>query len=89
MKHDFCNPVDGDDVPVPHFGCVLKVDEFLKLQKRLEERDVEFIVKPHRRFQGMPGEQCTMFFRDFSGNNLEFKAMIKPENLFTKYNVGE
>ncbi|KAL3775624.1 hypothetical protein ACHAWO_001891 [Cyclotella atomus] len=84
---DYYNPVDGDEVPVPHAGLALTVDEFHALAKRVKEAGVDFIIEPHLRFQGMPGEQWTMFFKDPSGNNLEFKAMTKVENLFAKYNV--
>lgn len=82
---DFFNPVDADDVPVPHFGVALSVDEFHALSKRVQELDIKFIVEPHLRFVGRKGEQWTMFFKDPSGNNLEFKAMTNPENLFAKY----
>ncbi|KAL3803803.1 hypothetical protein HJC23_003965 [Cyclotella cryptica] len=84
---DYYNPVDGDEVPVPHAGLALTVEEFHALAKRVKEAGVEFIIEPHLRFKGMPGEQWTMFFKDPSGNNLEFKAMTKVENLFAKYNV--
>lgn len=85
---DYYNPVDGDEVPVPHAGLALTVDEFHELAARLKEHGVQFIIEPHLRFQGQPGEQYTMFFKDPSGNNLEFKAMTKTENLFAKYNVA-
>jgi len=84
---DYFNPVDGDEVPVPHTGLALKEDEFHTLAKRVSDAGVTFIVPPHKRFEGMPGEQWTMFFKDPSGNNLEFKTMSKPENLFAKYEV--
>lgn len=84
---DYYNPVDGDDVPVPHFGLSLTIDNFHSLSQRVKDANIDFIVPPHVRFHGMPGEQWTMFFKDPSGNNLEFKAMAKPENLFAKYNV--
>lgn len=79
--------MDGDDVPVPHFGLALSVPQFKELVVRLRNNGIIFIVEPHKRFVGQPGEQWTMFFKDPSGNNLEFKAMTTPENLFTKYNV--
>ena len=87
---DYYNPVDGDEVPVPHTGLCLTVDQFHNLAKRVEEAGIEFIIKPHLRFQGMPGEQYTMFFKDPSGNNLEFKAMTKPVcvNAFEKEGFG-
>eukprot|EP01031_Cornospumella_fuschlensis_P025443 gene25444-30722_t len=84
---DYFNPVDGDEVPVPHFGIVLKEDQFHALAKRLHEHQVKFIVPPHKRFEGQPGEQWTMFFKDPSNNNLEFKAMTNPDYLFARYNV--
>ena len=72
---------------MPHAGLALTVEQFHALADRLKNAGVKFIIEPHLRFQGMPGEQYTMFFKDPSGNNLEFKAMTKPENLFAKYNV--
>lgn len=84
---DYYNPVDCDEVPVPHTGLALTVQEFHDLAERLKKHGVKFIIEPHLRFKGMPGEQWTMFFKDPSGNNLEFKAMTHPENLFAKYNV--
>lgn len=86
---DYFNPVDGDEVPVPHFGLALTVPQFMELTVKLRQSNIDFIVEPHKRFQGQPGEQWTMFFKDRSGNNLEFKAMTNPDNLFTKYNVVE
>src|SRR6185436_11178372 len=68
------NPVDGHDVPVPHFGVVLEWEAFHALAERLRERSVEFVIEPYVRFAGQVGEQATMFFRDPSGNALEFKA---------------
>ena len=84
---DFYNPVDGDEVPVPHYGLAVTEDEFHALAARVRDAGVSFIIEPHLRFVGMPGEQWTMFFKDPSGNNLEFKAMTTPANLFAKYNV--
>ena len=78
------NPVDGEDVPVPHFGLVLPMDEWKALAARLEGTGVNFVIAPTIRFEGQPGEQATMFFLDPAGNALEFKAMAKPENLFSK-----
>lgn len=86
---DYYNPVDGDEVPVPHAGLALTVEQFQELAERVRQAGVEFIIEPHLRFEGMPGEQWTMFFKDPSGNNLEFKAMTRPENLFAKYNVAD
>lgn len=84
---DYYNPVDGDEVPVPHTGLALTVDQFHELADRVRAAGVPFIIEPHLRFKGAPGEQWTCFFKDPSGNNLEFKAMTKIENLFAKYNV--
>ena len=81
------NAVDGDAVPVPHFGAALSVDQFHALAKRVKDAGVPFVIEPHIRFVGAPGEQWTMFFRDPSGNSLEFKAMTHPDNLFAKYRV--
>ncbi len=62
--------MDKHDVPVPHMGIVLNVNEFHELSKRLNENQVKFIIEPHLRFPGLVGEQWTMFFKDNSGNNL-------------------
>ena len=78
------NPVDGEDVPVPHFGIVLPMEEWKALAGRLEEAGVEFVIEPTVRFGGQPGEQATMFFLDPAGNALEFKAMADPAKLFAK-----
>ena len=76
------NPVDGHEVPVPHFGLVLPVDEFSALAERLRSFDTTFVIEPYVRFQGEAGEQWTMFFLDPSGNALEFKAFADPAQLF-------
>ena len=87
---DYINPVDGDEVPVPHFGLVLPSEEaFLKLANRLKEYQIQFIIEPHKRFENEPGEQWTMFFKDPSNNNLEFKTMTNRNNLFARYDVGK
>jgi hypothetical protein len=78
------NSVDGESVPVPHFGVVLPMDEWRRLAERLGEAGVEFVIPPTIRFEGQLGEQATMFFLDPSGNALEFKAMSNPANLFAK-----
>ncbi|KAI7844702.1 hypothetical protein COHA_001790 [Chlorella ohadii] len=81
------NKVDGDPVPVPHYGVALGVQQFQQLAERCRQQGVAFVIEPHLRFQGQPGEQWTMFFLDPSGNALEFKAMTNPDNLFAKYRV--
>ncbi|HEY6662950.1 MAG TPA: VOC family protein [Sphingomicrobium sp.] len=78
------NPVDGDDVPVPHFGLVLPMDEWTALAERLQGAGTQFVIEPTVRFRGEPGEQATMFLLDPAGNALEFKAMANPANLFAK-----
>ena len=78
------NPVEGEDVPVPHFGLVLEMDQWRALARQLEAADVAFVIPPTVRFAGQPGEQATMFFRDPAGNALEFKAMAEPAKLFAK-----
>ncbi len=78
------NPVDGHDVPVPHFGVVLTMEDWRALRDRLVEAGVEFVVEPYIRFEGQPGEQATMFFLDPSGNALEFKAFEDLSRLFAK-----
>ena len=78
------NEVDGEDVPVPHFGLVLSMGDWERLAERLVTAGVEFVIPPAVRFAGQPGEQATMFLLDPSGNALEFKAMANPANLFAK-----
>lgn len=80
-KHHF-NPVDGHDVPIPHFGVVLDWDDWHVLEKRLRDHQVKFIIEPYIRFKGQPGEQATMFFLDPSGNALEFKSFQDINQLF-------
>ena len=75
-------PVDGHGVPVPHFGVVLAMDEWQALAERLRNADVRFEIEPTIRFEGRPGEQATMFFRDPSGNAIEMKAFASLEGLF-------
>ncbi len=76
------NPVDGHDVPVPHFGVVLTMDDWRALADRVAAAGIVFGIAPHIRFAGQPGEQATMFFRDPSGNALEFKAFADDAMLF-------
>jgi len=78
------NPVDGHDVPVPHFGVVLSMDDWKALRDRLVAAGTEFIIEPYIRFEGQPGEQATLFFLDPSGNALEFKAFEDLSRLFAK-----
>ena len=81
---DHHNPVDGHDVPVPHFGVVLPWEGFHALAQRLRAQGVRFVIEPTVRFAGQVGEQATMFFRDPAGNALEFKAFRDIAQLFAK-----
>jgi extradiol dioxygenase family protein len=78
------NAVDGDQVPVRHFGVVLSMSEWDDLAERLKAAGQRFIIEPHIRFKGEVGEQATMFFLDPSGNALEFKAFKDIHSLFAK-----
>ena len=78
------NPVDGEAVPVPHFGVVLPMAEWKQLAGKLQAAGTRFVIEPTVRFEGQPGEQATMFFLDPAGNALEFKAMADPAKLFAK-----
>ncbi len=78
------NPVDGHAVPVPHFGVVLPPAEWHSLADRLKAAGTVFVIEPHTRFPGQPGEQSTMFFHDPAGNALEFKAFADLNQLFAK-----
>jgi extradiol dioxygenase family protein len=80
-KHHF-NPVDGHDVPVPHYGVVLEWNHWHEFELRLRSHNIKFIIEPGIRFAGKPGEQATMFFLDPSGNALEFKAFKDMGQLF-------
>ena len=76
------NPVDGHDVPVPHFGVVPTMEDWQALADRLSAASVRFVIEPYLRFAGEPGEQWTMFLRDPAGNALEFKAFRDESQLF-------
>ena len=76
------NPVDGHDIPVPHFGVVLPLAEWRALAARLKSAGISFVIEPHTRFPGQPGEQSTMFFFDPAGNALEFKSFADMGQLF-------
>ncbi len=78
------NPVDGDQVPVPHFGVVLPMDDWQQLSARLTAAGIRFVVEPHVRFAGQVGEQATLFLLDPSGNALEFKAFRDLSRLFAR-----
>ena len=76
------NPVDGHDVPVPHFGVVLSMNDWHSLSQRLKKNGTKFIIEPTIRFKGKAGEQATLFFKDPEGNALEFKAFKDISQLF-------
>ena len=78
------NPVDGRDVPVPHFGAIISMEQFDRLAERVRGAGVPFVIEPYVRFKGEKGEQATMFFLDPSGNALEFKAFADPSRIFEK-----
>ena len=78
------NPVDGHDVPVPHFGIILDMAQWEELAARLKAAGTHFGIEPHVRFKGEVGEQATMFFQDPSGNSLEFKAFADDSRIFAK-----
>lgn len=78
------NLVDGKDVPVPHFGVVLQWQEFQDFAELLKSKNIKFIIEPYIRFEGQVGKQATMFFKDPSGNALEFKAFRDMSQLFAK-----
>jgi extradiol dioxygenase family protein len=82
VRTDISNDVDGDHVPVPHFGLLLEPDAWQELAERSTAAGVDFVVEPHTRFRGEAGEQSTMFFLDPSGNALEFKAFADDDQVF-------
>jgi extradiol dioxygenase family protein len=84
VGHRATSAVDGDDVPVRHFGAILPMDEWNALAKKLREAGTKFIIEPHVRFKGQAGEQATMFFLDPCGNALEFKSFADLSQVFAK-----
>ncbi|UII22530.1 VOC family protein [Fulvivirga ligni] len=76
------NEVDGDNVPVKHFGVILPWEDWEKLADQLKAAGIKFIIEPHIRFKGQVGEQATMFFLDPSGNALEFKSFKDESQIF-------
>ena len=78
------NPVDGHDVPVPHFGVILTMEKWKALAERVTRAGTAFVIEPYIRFKGEVGEQATMFFLDPAGNALEFKAFADMNQLFAK-----
>ncbi|MGH6888492.1 MAG: VOC family protein [Rhizomicrobium sp.] len=82
--HKGLNCVDGEQVPVRHFGVILSLPEWQELARKLTERGIRFLIRPAMRFRGQPGEQATMFFEDPSGNALEFKAFSDDSQVFAR-----
>ena len=76
------NAVDGEEVPVRHFGAILEWQQWHDMVDRLREHSISFVIEPYIRFEGEPGEQATMFFYDPSGNALEFKSFKDPSRIF-------
>ncbi len=81
---DAANAVDGDAVPVRHFGAILPPDEWQALAQRLTDKGCEFLIEPRTRFAGQPGEQSTLFLKDPSGNALEFKSFADNARIFAR-----
>lgn len=84
QQEDNTNAVDGKLVPIPHYGVVLPWDTFQAFAADLKQKDIQFIIEPYIRFEGLVGEQATMFFKDPAGNALEFKAFKDMSQLFAK-----
>ena len=84
IEDSAANEVDGKQVPVPHFGVVLDWDAFAEFETHLKTKNINFIIEPYVRFEGLVGEQKTMFFKDPSGNALEFKTFRDKSQLFAK-----
>ncbi|MDY8138592.1 VOC family protein [Aquimarina sp. 2201CG5-10] len=84
LKENHTNPVDGKNVPVPHFGIILDWDTWENLSQKLLEKKVQFVIEPYIRFKGETGEQATMFFCDPCGNALEFKSFKDTSQIFAK-----
>jgi extradiol dioxygenase family protein len=82
--HHNTSEVDGDNVPVRHFGMMLDMPEWERMAAKLKESHISFVIEPHIRFKGQVGEQATMFFLDPCGNAVEFKAFADPSRLFAK-----
>lgn len=84
LRTTVAHDVDGDNVPVRHFGLVLSMHDWQALADRLQAAGTRFVIEPHIRFRGQPGEQATMFLLDPCGNALEFKAFADRSRLFAK-----
>lgn len=78
------NDVDGNNIPVPHFGIILGWDQFQKLSANLQSKNINFIIEPTIRFKGKVGEQAIMFLKDPSDNAIEFKSFRNNDEIFKK-----
>jgi len=78
------NDVDGNNIPVPHFGIILDWDQFQKLSTNLQSKNINFIIEPTIRFKGKVGEQAIMFLKDPSDNTIEFKSFRNNDEIFKK-----
>ncbi|MEO5911079.1 MAG: VOC family protein [Pelobium sp.] len=79
---DYCGIVDGVKVPIPHFGCIISLEEFEKVILKLKESNIDFIIEPQTRYEGKTGEQQTLFVLDYSNNPIEFKCFKNREDIF-------
>ncbi|HQT55159.1 MAG TPA: VOC family protein [Phenylobacterium sp.] len=84
VGHRSTSAVDGEDVPVRHFGAILTLPQWEEMADKLKAADTRFVIEPQIRFKGQPGEQATLFFLDPSGNALEFKAFTDDAMVFAK-----
>lgn len=84
MPNTCTNDVEGKQVPSNHFGVLLDRERWEKLRDTLKEKDIEFLIEPHIRFEGEAGEQATMFITDPSGNGLEFKSFKSDSDIFDR-----
>lgn len=80
---DYCGSVDGVQVPIPHFGCIVSRDEFTRIKQQLETHNIPFIIPPQIRYKGKKGEQLTMFLLDPSNNPIEFKSFTNQHEIFS------
>ena len=83
-RHKAQNHVDGEQVPVRHFGVILTLPEWQEMAEKLRGKEIKFLIEPTLRFRGQPGEQATMFFEDPSGNALEIKAFAEDSMVFAR-----
>lgn len=82
---DFCGDVDGVAVPLPHFGCILTVEQFAAIRQKMEAAGIAFIIKPQTRYRGQSAQHDTMFVLDLSGNPLEFKSFQNDCEVYSKH----